>query len=440
MLSLQMKSLENIHSLLLEQKKEFLQRDLGTIRQKLAEIKTYKDTPFSIVISGLRRVGKSTLLVQLAQTFYPNGEYFFVNFEDERFLSFTVSDFTKLHELLIELFGDQKIFLLDEIQNIEGWERFVNRMAASGYKFYITGSNASLLSKELGTKLTGRYIPVELFPFSFSEYLRFNEITLPDLTHFTTVERGILRNALLSYLKNGGIPQALQYPELPIHKTMYDDIINRDIATRYKITDIKPLKELSFYLLSNVSSLVSYNKLKELLQLGSVNTVSSYVGYLGTAWLIFAMNRYAFSVKQQQIANKKVYSVDTGLTKSVAFSFSEDKGRFLENAVFLQLRRLYNEDVYYYKTKKDKEVDFYLSKKKMFIQVCQNLNDPKTYEREKQALSEALEEVKGSHGLILTEDEKRSVSVKGKTITTIPVYEWLLTQENSKFLSSLKIV
>jgi len=422
-----MKSFQDIRSLLLEQKEEFLRREQGTTREKLIELKVYKNTPFPVVISGLRRAGKSTLLAQLAHSFYQDDEYFFVNFEDERFLSFTVSDFTKLHELLMELFGYRKLFLLDEIQNIEGWERFVNRMASSGYKFYITGSNASLLSKELGTKLTGRYIPIELFPFSFSEYLRFKKIALPDLAHFTTVERGILRNAFLAYLKNGGIPQALQYPELPIHKTMYDDIIHRDIATRYKITDIKPLKELSFYLLSNISSLVSYNKLKELLQLGSVNTVSSYMGYLGTAWLIFAMNRYAFSVKQQQIANKKVYSIDTGLTKSVAFSFSEDKGRFLENAVFLQLRRLYEEDVYYYKTKKSKEVDFYLPKKKMFIQVCQSLDNPKTYEREKQALFEAMKEVGGSCGLILTEDKKETISLNGKTIAIIPVYEWLLT-------------
>lgn len=413
-----MKSLESIRTLLLEQRKEFLCADLGTTRQKLTEIKAYKATPFPVVISGLRRAGKSTLLSQLAQAFYPDKEYFFVNFEDERFLSFTVADFSKLHELLIELFGDKKIFLLDEIQNIEGWERFVNRMAASGYKFYITGSNASLLSKELGTKLTGRYLPVELFPFSFREYLQFKKITLPDLKRLTTVKRGILKNAFLSYLNKGGIPQALQYPQLPIHKTLYDDIINRDVAGRYKITDLKSLKELAFYLFGNISSLVSYNKLKALLQLGSVNTVSSYIDYLSTAWLIFAINRYAFSIKQQQIANKKIYSIDTGLTKSVAFSFSEDKGRFLENTVFLQLRRLYGEDIYYYKTKKGKEVDFYLPKKKTFIQVSQNLADPQTREREKLALFEAMQEVKESNGFIITEDEKEN--------SVVPVYEWLL--------------
>ncbi|MBI2017741.1 ATP-binding protein [Candidatus Daviesbacteria bacterium] len=420
-----MKSFDTIRTLLIEQRKELLNKSLGIERSKLTEITPYKDTPFPVVISGLRRAGKSTLLAQLAHRFYPDRDFFYINFEDERFLTFTVSDFTRLHELLIELFGNRKVFLLDEIQNIEGWERFVSRMINSGYKFYITGSNASLLSKELGTKLTGRYVPVELFPFSFEEYLHFKKITLPDIARLTTVERGELKNAFWEYLKKGGIPQALQYPELPIHKTIYDDILNRDIGARYKLTDTKPLRELTFYLFSNISALVSYNKMKELLQLGSVNTVSSYIGYLETSWLLFAMNRYAFSVKKQQIANKKIYCIDTGLVKSVAFSFSEDKGKFLENTVFLKLRRLYEEDLYYYKTKRDREVDFYLPKQKTFIQVSQIIIDPATREREVQALVEAMEEVKGSSGFIITEDEKETISVKGTTIFVVPIYEWL---------------
>ncbi|KKQ59335.1 hypothetical protein A3H81_00200 [Candidatus Daviesbacteria bacterium RIFCSPLOWO2_02_FULL_38_18] len=425
-----MKSFSEIRTLLIEQQKELLRKDLGVERVRLAEITLYKDTPFTVVISGLRRAGKSTLLAQLAHKFYPDNEYFYVNFEDERFLTFTVSDFAKLHEQLIELFGNKKIFLLDEIQNIEGWERFVNRMIAAGYKFYITGSNASFLSKELGTKLTGRYIPIELFPFSFEEYLQFKKVVVPDMNKLTTVEKGELKNSFWEYLKKGGIPQALQYPELPIHKTLYDDILNRDIGARYKLTGIKPLRELTFYLLSNISALVSYNKLKELLQLGSVNTVSSYIDYLGASWLLFAMNRYAFSVKKQQIANKKVYCIDTGLVKSVAFSFSEDRGKFLENIVFLKLRRLNDEDLYYYKTEKDREVDFYLPKQKTFIQVSQTLTDPATREREVQALVEAMEEIKGDSAFIVTEDEKETLSVGNKIISIIPVYEWLF--ENQK--------
>lgn len=423
-----MRTFADIRTLLIEQREEFLKKDLGTQRSKLSEITSFKDTPFPIVISGLRRAGKSTLLAQLAHKFYPKGDYFYVNFEDERFLTFTVSDFAKLHEILIELFGNQKIFLLDEIQNIEGWERFVGRMINGGYKFYITGSNASLLSRELGTKLTGRYIPVELFPFSFDEYLRFKSMPLFIMTRLTTVQRGELKNAFSDYSQRGGIPQALQYPKLPIHKTLYDDIINRDVATRYKITDTKSLRELTFYLLSNIASLVSYNRLKGLLKLGSVNTISSYVEYLQTSWLFLVINRYAFSVKQQQIANKKVYCIDTGLAKSVAFSFSQDHGKFLENIVFLKLRRFYGGDIYYYKTKTEKEIDFYLPKKKTFIQVSQSITDLTTLEREVESLLEAMGEVKASTGLIITEDEKDSLSIDDTIIPVVSIYEWLLSE------------
>lgn len=422
-----MKSFNAIRTALLEQKEQFRKLDLGTQRNKLREIAVYKDTPHPVIISGLRRSGKSTLLVQLAHKFYPHNDYFFVNFEDERFLSFTASDFAKLHELLIELFGDQRIFLLDEIQNVAGWERFVSRMAGSDYKFYITGSNASLLSRELGTKLTGRYIPIELFPFSWDEYLRFKKLSLPDITRLTTIQRGELKNAFSHYLLFGGIPQALQYPKLPIHKTLYDDILYRDVATRYKITDVTSLKELAFYLLSNIASLVSYNKLKALLQVGSVNTITSYIGYLETSWLLFVVNRYAFSVKKQQIANKKIYCVDTGLTKSVAFAFSKNSGRFLENIVFLSLRRQCT-DIYYYKTKKDREVDFYLPRQKIFIQVSQSIEDVETRERETSALLEAMEEVGKSSGYIVTENEKDGLVFGDIKIRVVPIYEWLLTK------------
>lgn len=420
-----MKSFDQIRSLLLEQQKELVELPLGVEREKLSEISEYKNTPFPIVISGLRRVGKSTLLAQLAKKFYKNNEYFYVNFEDDRFLDFTVSDFANLHELLIELFGDQKTFLFDEIQNIAGWEVFVNRMMRGGYKFYITGSNASLLSKELGTKLTGRYLPVELFPFSWREYLTFKNISLPNLSRATSVDKAKLKKNLREYQKNGGIPQALQYPKLPIHKILYEDILNRDIAARYTIADTKPFRELTFYLLSNIATLVSFNKLKELLKLGSVNTVSSYINYLEASWLIFVINRYAYSVKEQQIANKKIYCVDTGLVKSVAFSFSEDKGKFLENIVFLALRKLYDTYLYYYRTKTNNEIDFYLPKQKKFIQVCQSLINPQTYERETQSLSEGLNEIPSTSGIIITEDEKGTVYLDGKKIHIVPLYEWL---------------
>lgn len=415
-----------LENLLIDQAEQFKSKDPGITREKLNQIQRYRKSSHAVVISGLRRVGKSTLLAQIAHKFYTTGSYYYVNFEDERFLKFSADEFNLLYETLLELFGERKTFLLDEIQNISGWERFVRRMIDQGFKFYITGSNASLLSQELGTKLTGRYMPIELFPFSFTEFLAFNRQKIPDLGRLTTTQKIGLKRYLNKYLNTGGIPDALKYPEINLHKTLYDDVIYRDVAVRYQIEETKALKELAFYLLSNISSLISFNKLKELLKLGSVNTVKNYIDYLQTGWLMFTINKFAFSVKKQQIANKKVYAVDTGLVKSVAFSFSENKGKLLENLVFLAIRR-YSREIYYYTTQNNLEVDFYLPKQKLLIQVCQSLTDADTKKREVEALAGSMKELNISSGVILTEDEENvDLGEMDENIKVIPVYKWLL--------------
>lgn len=412
-----------LKTLLLDQLGQFKTKELGVEREKLIQIEKYISSAYAVVISGLRRVGKSTLLAQIASKFYPEDDYYFVNFEDERFLNFTTDDFNLLYETLLELFGQKRIFLLDEVQNVVGWERFIRRMIDQNHKFYITGSNASLLSKELGTKLTGRYIPIELFPFSFTEVLVFKQQKIPNLARLTTLQKGKLKKYFNEYLQSGGIPDVLKYPDINLHKTLYDDLIYRDVAVRYQIEETKALKELTFYLLSNVSALVSFNKLKELLKLGSVNTVKNYIDYLQTSWLIFTINKFAFSIKTQQIANKKIYGIDTGLVKSVAFSFSENRGRLLENLVFLNLRQSF-EEIYYYVTQNNLEVDFYLPKHKLLIQVCQSLADQDTKIREVRALDEAMKELNISSSIVLTEDE--NVEIENSNIKIIPIYKWLL--------------
>jgi len=408
-----------------EQFEAFENRDRGVEREVLSDLKGLITAPQVMVVTGLRRVGKSTLLRQIAQK-YLKDNYYFVNFEDERLLNFQVKDFDLLYETLISLFGEKKAFLFDEIQNVPGWERFVRRLHDEGYKFVVTGSNASLLSQELGTRLTGRSIRVELFPFSFREFLTFKQIRLPDLKILTTKQKGGLLKLTNEYLFLGGIPDALKYPELPIYKTLYDDVIFRDIATRYSIDNVKSLQELSFYLISNTSSLVSFNKLKDLLKLGSVNTVKSYIGYLENSWLFFVVNKYAYSVKEQQIAAKKLYCVDTGLARSVGFSFSENIGKLMENLVFLTLRRKYT-NIYYYKTTQDSEVDFYVPKENLLIQVAQKVDEEKTLERELNAINRAKTELKGVNKLILVnEGEKWEMEKDGHIIKIIPLYEWLL--------------
>jgi hypothetical protein len=413
-------------SALKEQQQSFANRDLGVERETLDQLGQIIGAPQIIVISGLRRVGKSTLLAQIASK-YLKDNYYFVNFEDERLLNFEVKDFDLLHETLIGLFGEKKTFLFDEIQNVPEWERFVRRLHDQGYKFIVTGSNASLLSQELGTRLTGRYLRVELFPFSFKEFLLFKKVEVPDLKVLTTKEKGQLIKLSKDYVVSGGIPDSLKYPELKIHKTLYDDVLYRDIATRYKLDNVKSLKELTFYLVSNISTLISFNKLKELLKLGSVNTVKSYIDYLENSWLFFVINKYAYSVKEQQIAAKKVYGIDTGLAISVGFSFSENSGKLMENVVYLKLRREY-QDIYYYKTNSEYEVDFFLPKIKSLIQVSQYFDTPETRERELRALiSAGLEQKEVVNRMVITESDKQTLDREGVNIEVVPLYEWLLS-------------
>ena len=420
-------SKDQIKAMLLEQQQAFWQHETGVERKRLGEIERAMLLPHAVVISGLRRVGKSTLLAQLAHRLGAES-YYYVNFEDDRFLGFQSKDANDLYQVLVELFGERKVFIIDEIQNVTGWEHFVRRFMDQGIKFFITGSNASLLSRELGTLLTGRYVPVELFPFSFVEFFHFKGYSTPDLKRLTTVEMAYLQQALIEYLRHGGIPEPLKYPELPLLRTLYDDILYRDIATRYHIEEVRALKELAFYLMSNPAGQISFNKLKEQLHLGSVNTIKNYIEYLENSWLIFTIYVYDYSVKRQQIAPKKTYSIDTGLVNAVGFSFSANTGKLMENAAFLALRRKTHE-IYYYTTPTGYEVDFYLPESGELIQVAQNMDHPATREREIRALVDAMGALNRSSGLILADSNAESITRNGLTIRIRSLVEWLLESE-----------
>jgi predicted AAA+ superfamily ATPase len=418
-------SIDQIRAMLLEQFDSFWMRDTGIDREKLAEIQQAASVPHAVIISGLRRVGKSTLLAQVAHRLGKDS-FYYVNFEDDRFLGFKAEDADGLYQILIEVFGDRKVFLIDEVQNIPAWERFVRRFMDLGLKFYLTGSNASLLSRELGTRLTGRYIPIELFPFSFKEFLHFRGQALPDLQRMTTIQRAQLNSVLNAYLLAGGIPDALKYPELPLLRTLYDDVLYRDIAARYRIEAVTALKELAFYLISNPANLVSFNKLKEQLRLGSVNTVSSYIEYMQNSWLVFAVSLYDFSVKRQQIAPKKIYCIDTGLANTVGFNFSPNTGKLFENLVFLALRRQTSE-LYYYTTPGGYEVDFYLPENRQLIQVTQHMENPVIRAREIRPLEDAVKSVKARSALILSETNGGKFDLQGVPVEMRSIADWLVT-------------
>ena len=416
-----------LKEIILEQEQEIRLVKEGIPRAALETALKYASLPHAVVISGIRRCGKSTLLGQIRNRLYKERAYSF-NFEDERLVNFCAEDFNGLYEVFLELYGERKVFFFDEIQNVPQWESFVNRMQLRGFKFFLTGSNASMLSRELGTKLTGRNVNLELFPFSFSEFLTFKGFSWSMNDMSLTSRRAAVKKHFSAYFRNGGMPEFLQYQQSVLLKRVYEDILYRDIVARYGIKQVGPLRELGLYLLSNLGGTFSYNNLKKVLGLGSMNTIKSYADFFENSYLIFLTSKFSWSLKKQFANLKKVYCIDNGLADSIGFQFSMNRGKFLENLVYLELRRNLSE-IYYYKTSNNLEVDFLIKSGRQdlrLIQVADNLDHEKTRQRELNALFKAMGELKLKTALILTEDTQDEFTQEGKTITAKPVYSWLL--------------
>jgi hypothetical protein len=415
-----------LKEILLYQRDVFEKKRSGTRRDILAEVGRHMDKPHAITLAGVRRCGKSTLLRQIAKHFLISG-YHYCHFEDERLLGFEARDFALLHEVLIECFGDQRVILFDEVQNAPGWEAFVRRMLESGYKFIITGSNAALLSRELGTKLTGRHVTVDLFPFSFREYLQHMGVETNEAMFLRSTGRAVLARHLTAYRLNGGFPEPLIYDSPDLLAQLYDDILYRDVATRHDIKNTRALRELALYYMSNVATLASFNKLKASLGLGSVTTVSAYTDYLEQAFLLVSISVHDPSVKRRSIAPKKVYAVDTGLASQISLSFSHNLGALTENMVFLELLRR-GTDVSYYRTASGREVDFACRRGRSLadlIQVTLSLEDPQVRTRELDAITAALDEQNLEIGLVLTENDHNDIIVGKRKLKVRPLAAWL---------------
>jgi uncharacterized protein len=420
---------EVIKQVILEQENAKKTGTTGIQREQLTIIESLVTLPHIIIICGIRRCGKSTLMRQILEKYY-DSQIYFVDFEDERFVNFTTEDFNSLYEILIELYGLKHVFFFDEIQNIENWELFVRRIHREKNKVFITGSNASLLSSELSTRLTGRHIVIELLPFSFREYLEYYQISYNEKSFLITQEKAILKRTFNEFLENGGMPEYLQHKNPLILQNIYENILYKDVIVRYQIKEVKAMRELTLDLLSNIGAPLSYTKIKNNLNLGSINTVKNYIHYLENAYLIFTLDRFSFSVSQQTLLQKKVYAIDTGIAKQIAFHFSKKQGRYLENIVYLELRRRYKE-IFYYKTEDNLEVDFLIREGAeivLLIQVSESLRDPKTREREYKALTQAMEELNVEKGLILTEEEELD-DPKFPKIEVMAIYQWLLNRQ-----------
>lgn len=378
-----------------------------------------------LIISGIRRCGKSVLMQQIRDRLVEKD--FFFNFDDERLANFKLDDFQKLQECFVELFGEQHTYYFDEIQNIEGWERFVRRLYNAGNKIVITGSNARMLSRELGTHLTGRYIQVEIYPFSFQEYLAMNEIPVNAKTLYTTTGRATMVKSFVKYMECGGFPKFLQDGSVSYLTSLYESIIYRDILTRNGLTNEKEMLEMMFYLASNATKRVTYSSLGKVVGIQHPDTIKNYLEYIQQTYLISQLFRYDPSVKKQMMSPKKIYFVDNAIIKRIGFNATENNGVFLENLVFIELKRR-GWDVYYYADKK--ECDF-IVRKGLHIsdayQVTLKMDSPQTREREIAGVREAMQAYSLSKGYILTFEGKETINFDDGTIVEVfPVWEWIL--------------
>ncbi len=381
------------------------------------------------IIIGVRRSGKSTLAHQVCHHL----NYAYLNFDDERLMDCSPEDLNVLLELLYQEYGDFKYLILDEIQNIDGWSLFVNRLLRSKLHIIVTGSNSKLLNVELASHITGRYSTTELFPFSFREFLSHRKF---QISSGTTKEAGILNSLFQEYCKTGGFPEVLQGESTSSYITdLFNAIVTRDIVFRHNIKYVRTFRDIARYLVDNFSTELSYNRIKTIFELGSENTAKLYVSYLEEAYLILTLPKFSFK-KQEQLRYRKVYAVDPAFISVLSDEFAGNVGRILENIVFLELRRkaiLLKYEIFYFK--RQFEVDFVIvsnGKVTELIQVSSSLMDKKTRNREVRALIQASSELKPKKLSIITEDEESLIVQDDQQIEVIPVIKWLLSEVEDK--------
>ncbi|APH38542.1 ATP-binding protein [Methanohalophilus halophilus] len=426
---------------------EWQERELPPFQQRAC--KTNIDAPHINDIIGVRRCGKTYYMYQLISELLgrgvPKTSILYFNLDDDRLQPLKGDELALLIDTFRELFPaseeDVLYLFLDEIQNFPGWERWMKGVydRRKNVKLIISGSNASLLAKDVSSRLTGRHLTTRMFPFSFAEFLRSQKVDFDIETLPFSKKNVEMKTKFNEYLRKGGFPEVIFYPSID-HKELlqsyFDDIIYRDIISRHRIRNTRIFNELALFCISNIAKPHTYNSLRKLFASYtslSTDALITYVSYLEDAFLLFTINHYDASLKKQINKPKKLYCIDTGLLNAVSFRFSDDLGRLYENIVFIQLLRS-GEDIYYWQDQKGLEVDF-VTKQGLhptsLIQVSVDISDPDTKQREIQGLLSAMDHFGFQEGTIITADLFDSEDVNGKIINYVPLWYWLLETDSA---------
>lgn len=415
----------HLREILIDQTEAFLNRT-GLIERDLA-LTSYLDTSQVVVITGIRRCGKSSLLSLIRMALGLNeSEFCYCNFDDERIVPY-FSLLNDIYSIHLEIYRTEPIFFFDEIQEVPGWEKFVNRMYEQGRKVFVTGSNATLLSSEISSSLTGRNKILKLFPFSFVEYLRMvgNEY-LPE--RLTVKQRSLLLHDLNGYLETGGLPLVVKEKDMEIAHALFQDILYRDIVIRYKLSNVDEIKQIALYLASNIGKLFSYATLQSISGLKSISSVKNYLQFFEASYLFYYLKKFDYSVKKQIMNSRKVFAVDNAIPNRLGFQFSENKGRILENTVFIELLRRGHE-LYYFSGKN--ECDFLVKEKLNITEAIQVVYEltATNFQREINGLTEAMQSYNIPKGTLIVFDDKAYRGELPEGISIVPAYAWLIAKK-----------
>lgn len=406
-----------------------IEYQLFTSKIELIERDIHLSPQLNYVLVGLRRAGKSFLMYQRIQQLLKEGhkeeEILYFNFEDDRLVNLTVEDLDLIKVCYEELYPHRPIFFLDEIQVVEHWEKFARRLADQKYRVYITGSNAKMLSSEIATTLGGRFIIQDVYPYSFAEYLKANQMTLSPMWYFKN--RTEIVRSFPEYFYYGGLPE-LELVEGMEKRQWLSNLFNKiffgDLITRYSIRNDLAMKVLIRKLAESVKQPSSFNRLTNIVSSTgakvSTDTIIDYLEFLQATWLIFSIENYA-SKLAEKVSNRKYYFVDNGLLNLFLI---DPVTSLLENLVAISLKKKYGEELYFYQ--QNIEVDFYIPGASLAVQVSYSLKEEETRRRETAALLKIAAAMKTNTLLLITYDEEETIMEGGQEITVTPIWKWLL--------------